>query len=223
MEKKLPLRTLVADDHRLFRQGLISLLGTRPDLVEVVGEAQSSEEVVSLCSQLRPDLILLDVFMPHTDGIQAAAVIRSRCPEVAVVMLTASDLDEHLDRAMQLGVSGYLLKNLDASELFDLVEGVARGEVAVTHALATRLLRKLATAESPRRPDTDELTAREIEVLRLVARGASNPEIARELHVTVNTVKAHLRRILEKLHLENRTQVAAYAVRRGLYSEDEKS
>jgi DNA-binding NarL/FixJ family response regulator len=221
--KALPLRTVIADDHRLFRQGLVSLMKTRADLVAIVGEAETADEAVALCGRLQPDLILLDIYLAAESGLEAAAEIRSRYPDVAVVMLTASELDEHLDRAIRLGVSGYLLKDLDAAELFDLVEGVSRDEVAVTRAIASRMLKSLAVTETAADDSRDEgadLTPREIEVLRLVARGASNPQIAAELHVTVNTVKAHLKRILEKLKVRNRTQAAAYAMRRGLFPED---
>lgn len=221
--KALPLRTVIADDHRLFRQGLVSLMKTRSDLVTIIGEAETADEAVALCGALRPDLILLDIYLAGGSGLEAAAEIRSRHPDVAVVMLTASELDEHLDRAIRLGVSGYLLKDLDAAELFDLVEGVSRDEVAVTRAIASRMLKNLAVTEATvedRPDDVPDLTPREVEVLRLVARGASNPEIAVELHVTVNTVKAHLKRILEKLNVQNRTQAATYAMRRGLFPED---
>lgn len=221
--KTLPLRTVIADDHRLFRQGLVSLMKTRADLVSIAGEAETADEAVALCEELEPDLILLDIYLAGGSGLDAAAEIRSRFPDVAVVMLTASELDEHLDRAIRLGASGYLLKDLDAAELFDLVEGVSRGEVAVTRAIASRMLKSLTAPHAPsedREEEIADLTPREVEVLRLVARGASNPEIAAELHVTVNTVKAHLKRILEKLNVHNRTQAAAYAMRRGLFPED---
>ncbi len=224
--KALPLRTVIADDHRLFRQGLVSLMKTRSDLVTIIGEAETADEAVALCGrlgELRPDLILLDIYLAGGNGLEAAAEIRTRYPDVAVVMLTASELDEHLDRAIRLGVAGYLLKDLDAAELFDLVEGVSRDEVAVTRAVASRMLRNLAVTETAVEDQLDEapgLTPREVEVLRLVAKGASNPEIAAELHVTVNTVKAHLKRILEKLKVQNRTQAATYAMRRGLFPDD---
>jgi DNA-binding NarL/FixJ family response regulator len=223
MIRRLPLRTLVADDHRLFRQGLISLMNTRPDLIQVIGEAESGSEAIDLAEKLSPDLILLDIYMPQQNGLQAAEVILTNVPHTAIVMLTASELDEHLDQAVRLGVSGYLLKNLDAKELFDLVEGVSRGEVAVTRALASRMLRNLSVRKSKDQEPVDDLTDREIEVLRLVARGASNPQIARELHVTVNTVKAHLKKILDKLNVENRTQAAAYAMRSGLVMDETKN
>ena len=214
----LPLRVLVADDHRLFRQGLIGLMKTRRDLVEVVGEAATGSEAVRLAQYLRPDLVLMDITMPGGDGLHAARVIRQTLPDVAVVMLTASELDEHLYEAVRLGAAGYLLKNLDAEELFDLLVGVARGEAALTRAMAARLLKNVARHTMDAETGAETLSAREVEVLRLVARGASNPQIAEALCITVNTVKVHLRNILDKLRLENRTQAATYAVQSGLVS-----
>jgi DNA-binding NarL/FixJ family response regulator len=214
----LPLRVLVADDHRLFRQGLIGLMKTRRDLVEVVGEAATGSEAVRLAQYLRPDLVLMDITMPGGDGLHAARVIRQTLPDVAVVMLTASELDEHLYEAVRLGAAGYLLKNLDAEELFDLLVGVARGEAALTRAMAARLLKNVARHTMDAETGAETLTEREVEVLRLVARGASNPQIAEALCITVNTVKVHLRNILDKLRLENRTQAATYAVQSGLVS-----
>ncbi len=219
--RELPLKVLVADDHVLFRQGLISLMRTRPDLVQVVGEAESGTEALALAGQLHPDVILMDILMPEGDGLQTADRLRKTQPDTAIIMLTASELDEHIYRAVQLGAAGYLLKSLDAHELFDLMEGVAQGEVALTRAIAARLLREL---RHPGMPDTDgpeALTEREVDVLRLVAQGSSNPQIADELHITVNTVKVHLRNILSKLQLDNRTQAAAYAVQNGLVAQDE--
>lgn len=219
--KRLPLRTVVADDHRLFRQGLISLMNTRPDLVTVIGEAEDGAGVILLCEQLKPDLVLLDILMPHVDGLQAARRIRELSPDTAIIMLTASETDEHLEQAIRLGVAGYLSKSLDSGELFDLVLGVTRGEVAVTHATATRVMRSLGRMRS--QDPIDQITARELEVLRLAAAGESNPQIAVRLQISVNTVKAHIKSILEKLDLENRTQLAAYAMRRGLITQEEDS
>lgn len=212
-----PLKVLVADDHRLFRQGLISLMKTRPDLVEVVGEAETGSEAVELTRHLNPDMVLMDIYMPNGNGLQAAKCILKQTSQVAVVMLTSSDLDEHLYEAVSLGVSGYLLKNLDAEELFDLITGVGRGEAAMTRAMAARLLKGVANRSNASHEE-DVLTEREIEVLRLVAQGASNPQIAKALCITVNTVKTHLRNILDKLNVENRTQAAAYAVQSGMVS-----
>lgn len=210
-----PLRILIADDHRLFRQGLIGLMGTRKDLVEVVGEAATGREAIQLTRELKPDIVLMDIHMPEGDGLQATECIRRLYPETAVVVLTASELDEDIYAAVKLGAAGYLLKSLDASELFDLLEGVAQGEAAMTRAMATRLL-KSVSHHTDSGANAEMLTEREMEVLKLVAQGASNPHIAEQLNITINTVKVHLRNILEKLQVENRTQAAAYAMRSGL-------
>jgi DNA-binding NarL/FixJ family response regulator len=216
MVRVLPLRVIVADDHRLFRQGLIGLMHTRPDLVCVIGEANTGADAIRLAGALQPDLVLMDISMPGTDGLQAARAIRQAQPQVAVVMLTASELDVHLYEAVQLGVAGYLLKSLDADELFELLEAVARGEAALTRAVAARLLKSVAWHAANPDSAVETLTEREIDVLRLVAQGATNPQIATSLCITVNTVKVHLRNILDKLQLANRTQAATYALQSGL-------
>lgn len=216
----LPLRVLVVDDHRLFRQGLIGLMRTRPDLVDVIGEASSGSEALQLIARLHPDIVLMDIHMPDGDGLETAACVRQHHPGVAVVMLTASESDDHLFQAMRLGAAGYLLKDLDADELFNLLGGLERGEAVMTRAMSSRLLRQATSAES--NPSTDTLTEREIDVLRLVALGASNPQIADELVISVNTVKVHLRNILDKLCVENRAQAAVYAVRWGLLPRPEE-
>jgi len=217
-EITLPLSVVVADDHGLFRQGLVGLMSTRPDLVTVVGQAATGRQAIEMARELKPDLVLMDISMPDGTGLQATRTIRAELGNTAVVMLTASDEDEHLQEAVHLGAAGYLLKSLDAEELFDLIAGVARGEAAITRTMAARLLKGLAASHSEPVHAEDQLTEREIEVLRLVAQGVSNPDIAQQLFITVNTVKTHLRNILEKLQLENRTQAATYAVQKGLIS-----
>jgi DNA-binding NarL/FixJ family response regulator len=215
----MTIRILVADDHKLFRQGLISLMLTHDDLVEVVGEAATGNEAVQMAARLQPDVVLMDIYMPDGDGLQATREICSRFPNIAVVMLTSSEADEHLYEAVRLGASGYLLKSLDAEELFSLITGVMRGEAAMTRVMAARLLKGVASnSVNNTSPVVESLTDREIDVLRLVAQGCSNPQIAAELCITVNTVKSHLKNILAKLQLDNRTQVAAYAVQSGLLS-----
>ncbi len=211
----LPLRVLVADDHRLFRQGLISLMTIRPDLVQVVGEAENGQEILTLARQLQPDVILMDIYMPNGDGLSATRVLREQMPQIAIVILTSSEADEHFFEAVHLGVSGYLLKNLDAHELFELLVGISRGEAAITRAMATHLLRSVANRSIESSVDNG-LTEREVEVLCRVAQGASNPQIAQDLCISINTVKTHIRNILFKLGLENRTQVATYAVQNRL-------
>ena len=218
--KTKPLSVLIADDHRLFRQGMMSLMKTRPDLVRVVGEASSGREAVSMTRELQPDIVLMDIYMPDGTGLEALRAIMESGADTAVVMLTASELDEHLYEAVQLGAAGYLLKNLDADELFDLISGVADGEAAMSRAMAARLLKTVASHSSRPAP-VESLTEREIEVLQLVAQGASNPAIAEELCITINTVKTHLKNILEKLQVENRTQAATYALQSGLVDKGE--
>jgi DNA-binding NarL/FixJ family response regulator len=212
----MTLKVLIADDHRLFRQGLISLMKTRDDLVEVIGEAQTGEEAVRMSASLHPDVIFMDIYMPQVDGLQAAREIKQRFPGIAVIMLTSSENDKHLYESIQLGASGYLLKSLDAAELFDLLEGVREGEVAMTRSMATQLMKVVARRSTDTGKGEETLTERELTVLRLVAGGASNPGIAEELSISVNTVKSHIKNILSKLQLENRTQAATYALQRGL-------
>jgi DNA-binding NarL/FixJ family response regulator len=217
----MTIKVLIADDHKLFRQGLIGLMKTREELVEVVGEAETGEDAVKMTEQLRPDVVLMDIYMPGMDGLQAAKEIRARFPEVAVVMLTSSERDGHLYEAVKIGVSGYLLKSLDAAELFDLLEGVTRGETAMTRAMAGKFLKAVATRMADEEKGEGALTERELFVLRLVASGASNQEIAEKLSISINTVKSHLKSILSKLQLENRTQAATYAMQHGLVTPHE--
>ena len=214
----MTIRMLIADDHKLFRQGLIGLMKTREDLVEVIGEAETGEEAVRLAEELQPDVILMDIYMPQMDGLQAAKEIHLHFPKIAIVMLTSSERDGHLYEAVQAGVSGYLLKSLDANELFDLLSGVMNGETAMTRAMAGKLLKAVANRMADEDKGEQALTERELFVLRLVASGASNHEIANKLSISVNTVKSHLKNILEKLQLENRTQAATYALKHGLIS-----
>lgn len=213
----LPLKVLVVDDHRLFRQGLISLMKTRPDLLCVIGEAATGTEAVRLTGALHPDVVLMDINMPDGNGLEATERIHQQFPEVAVVMLTASETEDNLYRAVRLGASGYLLKDLDADDLFELLIGVERNEIIMTRTMGARLLKAVADSYLPH-DGGEELSEREIEVLHQVASGASNAQIAEALTISVNTVKVHLHNILDKLRLDNRTQAAAYAVRSGLVS-----
>lgn len=218
MEK---LRILLADDHVLFRKGIASLLKIRRDM-EVVGEASDGIETIKLAQELVPDIILMDVNMPGCDGLEATRQIRQDLPEVQIIMLTVSDDDEDLFTAIRYGAKGYLLKNLDPEQLFDMLEGVRQGEAPISGAMAAKILQEFRQPEQsqPEPPEpVDMLTPREIEVLQQVVEGATNKEIAEILCITENTVKIHLRNILEKLHVQNRIQAAVQAVRQGLTEE----
>ncbi len=213
----MTLRVLIADDHKLFRQGLISLMKTRPDLVEVVGEAETGAQAVKMAEKLQPDVVLMDIYMPEGSGLEAARRIREKTQEVEIVMLTSSEEDEHLAEAVGIGVAGYLLKNLDREELFELIGGIESGEAAITRTMAAKLLKTTARQRTTTQ-EGEELTDREIDVLKLVAQGASNSEVAEQLGVTINTVKTHLKHIYGKLQIDNRTQAATYAIKTGLVS-----
>jgi DNA-binding NarL/FixJ family response regulator len=208
------MRILIADDHALFRDSLRSLLSARG--LEVVGEAKNGREAVELTRRLRPDVVLMDLTMPEMDGLSATKLIVVEAPEVKVVMLTASDDDATLFEAIKSGAQGYLLKNLESGQFFELLQGLGRGEPALSPALARKVLRELAEpSRAHRQPeDPDALTDREREVLELLVRGVtSNRKLARELGVSENTVKFHVRNILDKLHVHNRAQVVGYALR----------
>lgn len=208
------MRILIADDHSLFRDSLRSLLEAQG--YEVVGEARNGREAVELAKRLRPEIVLMDLSMPEMDGLAATRVISAEGLEVKVVVLTASDDDAHLFEAIKSGAQGYLLKDLEASQFFTLLEGVERGEPALTPSLARRLLAEFAhpAKTAPAQQNPDALTDREREVLELLVRGiTSNRKLAAKLGVSENTVKFHLRNILDKLHLNNRAQVVSYALR----------
>ncbi len=214
-EPGMSLRVLVADDHSLFRDGIVSLLEAAG--MTVVGEAGDGVEAVELATRLRPDLILLDIHMPEMDGLEALRRIRAALPEVRVVMLTVSDDDENLVAAVQAGASGYLLKNLDAKGFLASLRGLQRGEAAMTRKTMAQLMEALAEKKEERKSEPrDLLTSREEELLRLVAAGLSNKAIAQRLSISENTVKFHMKNILQKLNVRNRAEAAAYAVREGL-------
>jgi DNA-binding NarL/FixJ family response regulator len=215
------VRVVIADDHALFRDGLRSMLEARG--VDVTGEARNGREAVDLAHKLTPDIVLMDLHMPELDGLAATRLICAEQPEVKVVILTASEEDAHLFEAIKSGAQGYLFKNLASDELFRLLDGVARGEPALTPALARKLLVEFAHPASAAPAHTtpargpDALTEREREVLDLLVQGiTSNRELAERLVITENTVKYHFRNILDKLHVQNRAQVVAFAVRHGL-------
>jgi DNA-binding NarL/FixJ family response regulator len=212
------MRILVADDHTLFRESLRSLLASRG--FEIVGEASDGYQAVDLARRLRPDLVLMDLSMPRLDGLAATRLLSVEMPEVKVVILTASDEDAQLFEAIKSGAQGYLLKDLASKDLFSYLEGVGRGEPALTPRLAHKLLQEFARPPKPapsQANDPDALTDREREVLELLVQGVtSNRKLAKQLGVSENTVKFHVRNILEKLHLHNRAQVVGFALRHGI-------
>jgi DNA-binding NarL/FixJ family response regulator len=213
-----PLRILLVDDHILFRKGLASLLASRPG-VQVAGEAGDGLEAIDRARETRPDLILMDIGMPNCNGLEATRCIKCEMPGVQIIMLTVSDDDQDLFAAIKWGAQGYLLKNMEPGELFDMLDGARRGEAAISGVLAAKILqefRQPGQDASQQAEARDELTPREIEVLEQIVQGVSNKEIAVALSISENTVKIHLRNILEKLHLQNRIQAAVYAVREGL-------
>lgn len=210
------MRVLIADDHALFRDGLRSLLEARG--VEVVAEARNGREAVELARASAPDIVLMDLKMPEMGGLDAIRVLVAELPDVKTVVLTASEDDADLFEAVKSGAQGYLPKDLEADAFFALLEGVTRGEPALTPSLARKVLHEFARpAPSRHERAPDALTEREQEVLELLVDGVtSNRELADRLSISENTIKYHLRNILDKLHLQNRAQVIAYAVRQGL-------
>jgi len=209
------MRILLADDHALFRDGVASLLAAWGH--EVVGAAADGEEAIVLADALRPDLLLMDVRMPGIGGVEATRRLADALPGMPIVMLTVSEDEADLFAAIKAGARGYLLKNLEAAQLRSMIDAVSRGEAAITPATAARIIAELnRPGPGPARPDPDRLTDRELDVLRLVTEGLRNKEIAARLSISENTVKFHLKNILEKLHAESRTAVAARAVREGL-------
>lgn len=215
------MRIVIADDHALFRDGVASLVGAWGH--EVVGSAGTEEEAVAVAVAVAPDLVLMDVRMPGGSGLAATARIRSARPETAIVILTVSEDEHDLFEAIKAGAQGYLLKNLEAPQLRSMLEAVERGEAAITPATAGRIIDEFVRREraggvdaSRRTSDPDRLTERELDVLGHVTRGLRNKEIATQLGISENTVKYHLRNILEKLHAGSRAELAARAVREGL-------
>lgn len=211
------MRVMLVDDHALVRNGISSLL--MANNVDVVGEAGDGLEALEKARQLKPDIILMDIKMPRCNGLEATRLIKAEMPDIKIVILTVSDDDEDLFEAIKSGAEGYLLKDIKGEEFLSLLSGVTRGESAISSQMATRIIeefaRQSAEISKPSSSD-DDLTEREIDVLRLVSTGALNKEIALALNVSENTVKYHLRNIMDKLHLRSRAGLASYAASRGI-------
>ncbi|MBI5305777.1 MAG: response regulator transcription factor [Chloroflexi bacterium] len=211
------MRVMVVDDHALFREGIVGLLKQQPDM-EVVGEASDGLEALVLARNLKPDVILMDVTMPGTNGIQATRLIKQELPATNIIMLTVRDEDENLFEAIKSGAQGYLLKTIRAQQLIEMLRTAQSGEPAISPSLAARMIeefRRLASSSLPLSPEeekaTELLTPREREVLALIARGASDREIAQALTLSLYTVKAHVRAVLQKLQVASRHDAARMA------------
>ena len=206
------IRVLVADDHAVVRAGLVNILGADSD-IEIVGEARDGLEAISKTLELNPDVILMDIFMPGCSGLEAMVAIRQKLPDARVLIITISEREEDLFQALRLGAQGYLLKSASITEVVDAVKRTAAGEAMLSPHIATRLV-----TEFREKADEPRLSARETEVLNLLGEGMTNTEIANRLFITESTVRTYLHRLLDKLHLKNRSEATAYAARHQLIS-----
>jgi DNA-binding NarL/FixJ family response regulator len=217
-------RVVIADDHELVREGLRAVLEGEPDL-EVVGEAEDGGEALEVCRQVHPDLVLMDVRMPNIDGLAATRAIKDEMPTTSVVMVTMHESPDYLLEAIRAGAAGYILKDAEGERLVEVVHRTLNGEAPLNEGLAMQLLQRLANEEQPQPlPEAkkrqaamaEELTPTEVEVLRLLAQGRTNPQIARTVLSSVSTVKVHVQRIISKLGVSDRTQAAVRAIELGL-------
>ena len=221
-----PVRVLVVDDHTLFRRGIVTVLANQEN-ISVVGEAVNGLEAIDKAEELVPDVIVMDLNMPQCSGLEATQALQAKMPQVSILVLTVSDNEADLFHAIKFGATGYILKNTEPEELVQAIHHIAQGGVIVSPMMAAKLLtefRSLGTDAMAKKTaeEEDNLSPREDEVLRLVSQGATNKEIADSLFISENTVKTHLRNIMDKLHLANRSQAAAYAVKRGLVPDNRK-
>lgn len=206
------IRVLIADDHAVVRAGLANILESEAD-IKVVGEARDGLEAIEKALELKPDVILMDIFMPHANGLEALAAIRQKLADARVLILTISEREEDLFEALRFGAEGYLLKSATITEVVEAVRRTASGEAMLSPNIATKLV-----AEFNNRTHKPALSSREAEVLRLLGDGLTNTEIAGRLFISESTVRTHSRRLLDKLHLKNRAEAIAYAARHHLTS-----
>lgn len=210
------IRVFVTDDHPIVRRGIVDLLETEPGM-QVVGEAENGRAAVDRVIELAPDIVLMDLVMPEMDGIEAIRRIKKSNPDIPILVLTSFTTDDKVFPAIKAGALGYLIKDSSPEELLEAIRKVTRREPSLHPSIAQKLLAEISGGSS-RPPAEDPLTEREMDVLRLLARGLSNQEIAEALVVSVATVYTHVSNILSKLHLASRTQAALYALREGLAS-----
>jgi two-component system NarL family response regulator len=228
MDAPQVIRVMVVDDHDLFRDGIVSVIRSQPDM-DVVGEAGDGLEALVMAQSLRPDVILMDINMPGTDGLEATQQIAQKLPDCKIVMLTVRDEDERIFEAIRNGAQGYLLKTIRAHQLMEMIRAVARGEAAMTPSIAARVMAEFrrqssggaappSNASDPAtasRSEFADLTWREQDVLRLITEGRTDKEIAASLDISLYTVKSHVRNILAKLHVNNRREAAQLSHRKG--------
>ena len=216
------IRVLICDDQDVVREGLRAILSTAPG-IEVVGEASDGDEALELVPQTKPDVVLMDLKMPGMNGVQATRAICNRYPDVRVLVLTTYDADEWVFDAIRSGAAGYLLKDTPRAGLIEAIKGTAAGKTHVDPAVAGRLFAQVAqVAAPPRTSVADELSPRELDVLRLLARGLSNADIAQRLYLSEGTVRNYVSAILAKLDVSDRTQAAVLALRHGLVGENDE-
>lgn len=209
----MTIKVLIVDDHFLSRRGIASILSANP-LFEIVGEATNGTEALEKAKQQMPDLILMDIRMPGGDGLKATGMIKSAMPHIKIIILSVSDDVQDFFEAIKLGAQGYLLKNMEPEYWLDYIISIAQGEAPISRILANKILQEFA-GQKQAVPDNN-LSEREREVLQLISQGLGNKEISEKLYISESTVKNHLRNILDKLHLQNRMQLIAFAYKNGL-------
>ena len=214
------IRVLLADDHAIFRDGLRAILDRQKDIV-VVGEAGDGVEAVKKAAELAPDIVLMDINMPVMDGVRASRLITAQDQRVGIIILTMYREDEYVFEAIKAGAQGYVVKDARAREVLKAIRAVHRGEALIDPATATKLLEEFRRLAEEQRKELFDLNEQKIEILRLVAQGASNKEIAEALHFSEQTIKNKLSIIFQKLHVNNRAEAAASAIREGLISTDQ--
>lgn len=215
-----PISVFIVDDHAVVRQGIRAFLQALPDM-EVVGEAENGTQAVELALQTAPDVVLMDLVMPDMDGVEATRRVKSASPRTQVVIFTSYYRDEYIFPAIRAGALSYILKDADPAELAEAIRKAAHGEAMLNPRVASRLVQEIQGVREEETNPFAELSERELEVLRLIANGASNKEIADQLVISEKTVKSHVSNILSKLHLVDRTQAAAYAWNKGIVRRDD--